>query len=174
MFWLSIIKNFISILREGQTPCQIAGGFALGMLIGLSPSLTLQGVIVWFIILVLDVNLTAASLAFTLCALVAFLADPLFHRLGYALLVNVGPLQGLWTSLYNAPIAPLTRFNNTVVLGSFVSALILFTPAYLGMQRLVLAYRSTIGHKVEQWKIFKIISKSSLVQWYQRIRDLGV
>jgi uncharacterized protein (TIGR03546 family) len=174
MFWLNILKNFIAILREGQTPRQIAGGVALGTLVGLSPSLTLQGMMVWLVILVLDVNLTAVSLAFTLWALVAFLLDPLFHRLGYLLLVDVHALRGFWTTLDNAPIAPLTRFNNTVVLGSFVSALILFTPIYVGMQRFVLAYRRTIGHRVEQWKIYQIISKSSLVQWYRRIRALGV
>jgi hypothetical protein len=30
MFWLKLVKDFVKILREGQTPTQIAGGFALG------------------------------------------------------------------------------------------------------------------------------------------------
>ncbi|MBI3577863.1 MAG: DUF2062 domain-containing protein, partial [Ignavibacteriales bacterium] len=56
----------MKILRAGQSPRQIAGGFALGAIVGLSPSFTLQGLIVWFIIFVLDVNLSAAFLSFTL------------------------------------------------------------------------------------------------------------
>ncbi len=65
MFWFKLIRDFISILREGQTPAQVAGGFALGSILGLSPMLTLQGVLVWLIILVIDVNLSAALVALT-------------------------------------------------------------------------------------------------------------
>jgi len=71
MFWIKLLTNFIKILREGQTPNQVAGGFALGMIVGISPTLTLQGIAIWFIILILDVNLSAALLAFTVFALIA-------------------------------------------------------------------------------------------------------
>ncbi len=173
MFWLKIIRDFIKILRAGQTPNQIAGGFALGAIIGLSPSFTLQGILIWLIILVLDVNLSSALFSFTLFSLFAYLLDPLFHRLGYALLVNTDALKGMWTTLYNMPIAPLTRFYNTVVLGSFVSALILFFPIHMGMKRFVMAYRSHVGSKVEKWKIYQAINRSVFVRWYTKIRDLG-
>jgi len=46
MFWLQILSNFFKILRAGQTPRQVAGGFALGSIVGLSPSFTLQGLLV--------------------------------------------------------------------------------------------------------------------------------
>ena len=173
MFWLKIIRDFIKILRAGQTPNQIAVAFALGAIVGLSPSFTLQGILVWLIILVLDVNLSAALLSFTLFSLFAYLLDPLFHRLGYSLLVNVEAIKGMWTTLYNAPIAPLTRFNNTVVLGSFISALILFFPIHVGMKRFVVAYRSHVGARMEKWKIYQTINRSALIRWYTKIRDLG-
>ena len=171
MFWLTIVRDFIKLFRAGQDPRQIAGGFALGSILGLSPMMTLQGVFVWVIILVLNVNISAALLAITLCALVAYIFDPVFNWLGYALLVNVDALRGLWTWLYNAPVAPLTRFNNTVVMGSFVVAVLAFVPIYLGMQRFVIAYRTHVGARVEKWKIYQIVSKSALVKLYQRMRD---
>ena len=77
MFWLQIIKGFISVLRSGQTPRQIAAGFALGAIVGLMPFLTLQGLLLWLVILVLDVNLSAALLAVTLFALLSYIIDPL-------------------------------------------------------------------------------------------------
>ena len=172
MFWLGIIRDFFKILREGQTPAQVAGGFALGSMLGLSPMLTLQGLLIWLILLIIDVNLSAALLSLTLFSLVAYLLDPLFHWLGYQLLVDVESLKGLWTWMYNAPIAPLTRFNNTVVMGSFVAALVLFFPVYAGMSRFVVAYRTHIHSRVEKWKIYQALNRSSLVKWYQRIRDL--
>jgi uncharacterized protein (TIGR03546 family) len=172
MFLLQIIKNFIQILRSGQTPRQIAGGFALGSMVGLMPFLTLQGLLLWLVILVLDVNLTAALLSATLFTLIAYLFDPLFHALGYFLLADISALQGLWTGLYNAPIAPLTRFNNTVVLGSLLGGLVLFLPVYIGMKRFVLAYRTHLHTRIEKWKIYQVISKSTLVRWYDRVKNL--
>jgi uncharacterized protein (TIGR03546 family) len=122
---------------------------------------------------VLDVNLSAAFLAFTIFALIAWILDPVFHQIGYFLLVDAETLKGMWTVLYNAPLAPLTRFYNTIVLGSLVGALVLVLPVYVGMKRFVVAYRKTIGARIERSKIYQVISKNFLVQWYQRVRDLG-
>jgi uncharacterized protein (TIGR03546 family) len=174
MFWLKLVANFIKILREGQTPKQVAGGFALGSIVGLSPHLTLQALLIWLVILVLDVNLSAATLSMLVFGLIAFIFDPIFHHLGYFLLVDIDGLKGVWTTLYNAPLAPLTRFNNTVIMGSFVCGLILFTPIYFGMKKFVIAYRSTVGKRIEKMKIYQVISRSWIVQTYQRIRGLGV
>ena len=172
MFYLKFIKDFINILREGQTPAQVAGGFALGSILGLSPMLTLQGGLVWLILLAIDVNFAAAGVAMTLFSLIAFIFDPLFHWLGYQLLVNAGALRGLWTWMYNAPVAPLTRFNNTVVMGSFVAALVLFVPVYAGMKSFVVAYRTHIHSRLERWKVYRVLDKSKLLSWYRRVRDL--
>jgi uncharacterized protein (TIGR03546 family) len=173
MFWITIVRDFIKILREGQTPTQVAGGFALGSILGLSPMLTLQGIVVWLIILVLNVNLAASLLALSVFSLIAWLLDPLFHWVGYQVLANIEALQSTWTALYNAPVAPLTRFNNTVVMGSFISALVLFVPVYFGMKRFVVAYRASVGQKIAQWKVYRVLKQSSLVQWYEKLRDLG-
>ncbi|MCX6132446.1 MAG: TIGR03546 family protein [Ignavibacteriales bacterium] len=173
MFFLQLIKNFIQILRSGQTPRQVAAGFALGSMVGLMPFFTLQGPLVWLVILLFDVNLSAAILSATLFTLVAYLFDPVFHALGYLVLTDVSGLHGLWTSLYNAPIAPLTRFNNTVVLGSLLCSFVLLLPIYFGMTRFVLAYRAHLHTRIEKWKIYQVISKSTLVRWYDRVKNLG-
>ena len=173
MFWLKLLRNFIKILREGQTPAQIAGGFAAGSLVGLSPLLTLQGILIWLIIFMIDINLSAAILSFTLFSIVAFIFDPLFHWLGYQILTQISLLKDIWISLYNAPVAPLTRFNNTVVMGSLLSGLIIFLPVYFGMKKFVIEYREHIGSKVEKLKIYQTLKKSSLVRLYIKIRDFG-
>lgn len=173
MIWLKLLKNFIQILRSGQTPAQIAGGFALGAMVGLMPTLTLQGLLLWLVIFILNVNLTAVFLSLTLFTLISFLFDPVFHALGFFLLVDVQSLRGLWTTFYNAPIAPLTRFNNTVALGSFVAGFVLFFPVYFGMKQFVLAYRAHIGASVEKWKVYQIVSRSAVVRWYDKIKNLG-
>jgi len=65
----------------------------------------------------------------------------------------------------------LTRFNNTVVMGSFLFAIICFVPVYVGMKRTVVAYRTHIHSRLEKWKIYQILDKSKLVNYYRRIRD---
>ncbi len=173
MFWLQIASNFVKILREGQTPNQIAGGFALGAFVGLTPMLTLQGVFLWLVILILDVNLSAVFLSAAVFGLLSVLLDPLFHDLGYYLLTDVDSLVPLWTSFYNAPIAPLTRFNNTLVLGSLVGALVLFVPAFVSMRRFVVLYRATLGKKLSTNKLYLALKRSTLIRWYERVRDFG-
>ena len=171
MFFLQFISKFIKVMRAGARPAQIAGGFALGCLIGLMPFLTLQSVIIFCIIFLLNVNLSAATFAIFVASFGAFLLDPLFHHLGFYLLTGVTALQGLWAKLYNMPVAPLTRFNNTVVMGSFAGGLVLFVPVYFGMKKLVVAYRAGLEAKIKQWKIVQVITGSKLWQWYERLRD---
>jgi len=173
MFWLQIASNFVKILREGQTPTQIAAGFALGAFVGFTPMLTLQGIALWLVILTLDVNLSAVFLSAALFGLLGVLLDPLFHDLGYYLLTGVDSLVPLWTSLYNAPIAPLTRFNNTIVLGSLVGSVVVFVPAFVGMKRFVVLYRSSLGKRLANNKIYRAMKQSTIIRWYQKIRDFG-
>jgi uncharacterized protein (TIGR03546 family) len=173
MFWLKFIRDFLKVLADGQTPRQIAWGFALGSVIGLSPMFTLQGLVIWIIILILDVNLSSALVAVTLFKILAYLFDPAFHAFGYFLLTGIEPLKGFYTLLYNAPLAPLTKFNNTVVIGSFIAALILLLPVYFGMKYFVIEYRKRIHDKMKKWKVYQIINQSKFVGYYKKIRNLG-
>lgn len=173
MFWLKLLRDILKIFQAGESPKQVALGFALGSIVGLSPSMNLQGIIIWILILILNVNLGAAVLGFTIFGLIAFIFDPLFHLFGFFLLTKLDFLKGIYTFLYNAPVAPLSKFNNTVVIGSFVSALILFAPVYFGMKFFILKYRLHLGDKVRKWKIYQTISKSTMYSWYKKVRDLG-
>jgi hypothetical protein len=92
MFFLQFISTFIKVMRAGASPAQIAGGFALGSLIGLMPFLTLQSVIIFCIIFLLNVNLSAATFAIFVASFGAFLLDPLFHHLGFYMLTGIAAL----------------------------------------------------------------------------------
>jgi uncharacterized protein (TIGR03546 family) len=104
----------------------------------------------------------------------AFLFDPLFHSLGYYLLVEVEPFRSFWVYLYNIPIAPLTRFYNTVVLGSFVVSLITVVPTYFLFKHGVRIYQERYAVKIQQLKIVQAVKGSNLVQLYYKIKSMGV
>ena len=78
-----------------------------------------------------------------------------------------------YEAIYNSVFGPLTRFNNTVVMGSFVFGLILFFPIYFGMKKFVVMYRERLEEKIKKWKIVQMISGSKIFQLYEKIRDLG-
>jgi uncharacterized protein (TIGR03546 family) len=172
MIFLKLLSKFIKVLRSGATPNQIAWGFALGTIPGLTPLACLHNLIVLLLIIIFKINLAAATLALALFSLIAWILDPFFHTLGFFILVRIAALQGIWTDLYNAPVAPLTRFNNTVVMGSLAAALILLLPNYFWFKWFVRRYRDSWNAKIDKWKIMKIMKGSKLVKVYDSIRGM--
>ncbi len=172
MFFLKFISKFIKVLHAGESPPLIAAGFTMGFVVGLTPLLTLQNVLILLIAFLTKVNLASVFFAMFAFGFVAYLIDPLYHSLGYYTLAEIQNIKPLWTAVYNWPVAPYTRFNNTVVMGSFLVALVLAVPVYFGVRKGIVAYRATFGKRIENSKIVKAIKGSSLYKWYVRIRDL--
>ena len=170
MFLLNYLFKFIKALQSKGEPHNIAMGFALGTIIGLTPSRALHNLIVFILILIGNVSIPAAFFAIFLFSCFAHFLDPLFHSLGYFLLVKIEFLQPFWTYLYNIPIAPLTRFYNTVVLGSLVASLTIFFPVYWVFKQIVILYRGKMADKVSRFKIMQIIKANKLFQMYQRVK----
>lgn len=173
MFIIQFIAKLINILRSAASPAQIASGFMLGMVIGLTPMLALHNLIILILIIIFNVNIAMAIFSFGIFSGIAYVLDPIFHNLGYFLLVDVTSLHGICTSLYNIPLVALSRYNNTVVMGSLVTALVLMIPLYFLARTGVVQYREKIDAKVQKWKIIKIIKSSSVYNWYEKIKALG-
>jgi uncharacterized protein (TIGR03546 family) len=173
MFILKLAGKLIKALKSEDSPNQMAWGFALGTFLGLIPVNTLFTVVILFILCIFRVNFASAMLAFAFYSLFAYLIDPVFHQIGFFLLVKVGFLKSLWVMLYNLPVAPLTRFNNTIVSGSLLISLLLFVPHYLLFRDFVVRYRTSWNVKIAQWKLVKILKGSKLVQLYTKIKAMG-
>jgi uncharacterized protein (TIGR03546 family) len=173
MFFLKVISKLLKALRSADSPRQIAWGFALGAIPGLTPFWSLHNLIIVALIIILKVNISAALLAWMLFSFFAWLLDPLFHALGFAVLVKISFLESIWTSLYNAPVAPFTRFNNTVLMGSLVCSLILLVPNYWLFKGFVLRYRESWDQKIQKWRIVQILKGSKIVRLYVKLKDMG-
>jgi uncharacterized protein (TIGR03546 family) len=170
MFWIKALKSLLGVLQSSDSPYQIAFGVALGALLGLTPLATLQATLLFLILMATKSNLGAAALATPLFAAIALLLDPLAHRIGYALLVQTPSLVPLWTSAYNAPLLPFTRFYNTVVLGEFLIGLILFVPLIFLSRQGVLYYRAHYQEKVSKWKIMKYLKLTKVTDILGKVK----
>lgn len=173
MFGIEILAKLVKILRSAASPNQIAAGFVIGMVIGLTPFWTLHNMILIVILIIININIGTAIYSFILFSAFAFLVDPLFHHLGYFLLVDMESLKNLWTFLNNTPLVALSRYNNTVVLGSLVAALILAIPMFFLAKTGVIYYRENIDKKMQKWKIVQAVKGSKIYSFYEKIRNLG-
>jgi len=166
------IIKFIEVMHSDRDPHQISLGFALGMVLGLTPINSLHNLLVLLALLFFRVNISAALLSWMLFSVLAFVMDPLFHLFGLFLLTDVDALQGFWTALYNAPLIPYTRFNNSIVMGSLIFSLLAFFPVYLGSHIMVVKYRETIMERLNRWKILQVIKASGPYRWHTRYSEL--
>ena len=169
---LTILKLFQSLfqtLHSEGTPGQVAMGMMLGAGIGLTPLLSAHNIVLFAAIVLLNVSFGGGMLGLALFTPLGFLLDPLFDRIGLALL-NAPALRGLWTELYNVPLFPYTDFNNSVTLGSIVVWLVLALPLYFLGKRAIAHYRATYGERVLNSKFMKALKASNAYNVYAWFR----
>ena len=166
---LKLIQSIIKTLHSDGTPGQVAAGIALGSALGLTPLVNIHNLVIFALIVLLNVSFGGGMLGWALFVPLGFILDPVFDRVGAALLGSES-LRPLWTSLYNIPVVPYTNFNNTVVLGSVVSWLVLAVPIFFAARYGVARYRATIGERVKQSRFYKAVTASQVYNWYKLFR----
>jgi uncharacterized protein (TIGR03546 family) len=173
MIVLKLLSKLIKALRSNASPKQIAGGFVLGMILGLTPFASLHNLVVVLLIILIRVNLSMVFFSFLLCKGIAYLLDPIFLDVGYWILTGIPFLKGVWTAMYNMPVVALTRFYNTLVMGSLVVSILLIFPMMPLVQKGVVLYREKIDPKMQKWKIVQLLKSSKIYSIYNKISNFG-
>ena len=163
--------NFIRLLHSEGGTKQIAWGLTFGAFLGFSPFFSLQTFLILFVLLIFKVQFGAAFLSAFFFKLVAFIIDPAADSLGRSVL-ETASLRPFWTTLYNMPIIPYTRFNNSIVMGSFVFALLISPLLYFGFKILIQKYRTHVVQTFEQSKAWKAFKATKIYEWYIKYEDL--
>ena len=169
MLLLKLLQQLFKTLNSDGTPGQVAAGIALGAALGLTPIANLHNLVVLALALLLTVSMGGVFLGWSLFVPVGFALDPLFDRIGSGLL-TAPALTPFWTALANTPGVPLTNFQNTVVLGSVVSWVVLWLPIFFLARWLVARYRATIYARLKKMKVFQAIGASKLYNVYRMLR----
>ncbi len=166
---IKLIQSLFGALHSEGTPGQLAAGIVLGAFLGLTPLFNLHNAVVFALLVLLNVSFAGGLLGWALFVPVGFLLDPLFDWIGHSLLLAPS-LRALWTSMYNMPIVPLTNFNNTVVLGSLVFAVLSAVPLFFLLRWAVARYRVTVGERVRQSRFYKAVTASKVYNVYKLFR----
>ncbi len=167
------MKKLFKALNADVSPSEVAGGFVLGVFLGLSPTFSFHNLLIVILIIILKVNVSAAMFAALLFGLIGYAVDGLSHQLGRYLLMSA-PLEGVWSFFYNTPLLALARFHNTVVLGSVVISMLLTVPLYIFGKKFIVYYRKSLKYKVEKLKIYKIVKSSRFYKIYMKVKKFKV
>ena len=169
---LRAIAKLLKALNSETEPGQISLALCFSMIVGFTPLFSLHNFLVFLLVLVLRVNLSTFILGLILFSGVAYLLDPIFHWIGLAILTSSG-LEGLWTAFYNMTLLRLAKFNNSIVMGSFLFSMVLFVPLYFIANRMIMQYREHILVWVQKTRImqaFKATKLYSVFATYSQLR----
>jgi len=165
---MGLLVKLFKALNSDSSPWQLAMGFALGMVMGLTPLLGLHSLLLMFIVLFFRVNITGFLVS---CAVFSILSIPLsmmLSDLGEGLLLNEG-LKSIWIVLYSSYIGQLSQFYHTLTLGSLLISIVLFPFVLIVSKRLIEQYRQRFMQWINQWRVVQFIKGSNFYQLYQAI-----
>jgi uncharacterized protein (TIGR03546 family) len=158
---------FIKLLNSDTGNISLAAGMTCGFILGMTPALSLHSLLIFIILFFFRIQIGAALLMAFFFKFVAFLLDPVFHSIGGKVL-EIESLQNLYTSLYNMPLIPFTRFNNSIVMGSAVITFALSPIVFLLSQFFIVKYRQIVVARFKETKIWKAVEATKFYQWYYK------
>jgi uncharacterized protein (TIGR03546 family) len=168
---LKQIFQFFRLLNSDTGTNSLALGLACGLILGFSPFLSLQTLLVLICCFFFRIQLGGAFISAFFFKFVAYLIDPISDPLGRAVLESQ-TLHPLFVTLYNIPFVPLTRFNNSVIMGSGLIGFLLAIPAFFFFRVGIIKYRDTVVARYRQSKIWKAWAATSFYKWYNKYEQL--
>jgi uncharacterized protein (TIGR03546 family) len=163
---LKQLTKLLTALNAETAPWQISLAFILGMVLGLTPLLSLHNIVILLLAFILRINFSAFLLAFAFFSGLAYLLDPLFIAAGEALLLKP-ELRGFWTGLYQGDLWRLAHFNHTLTLGSLVVSLAAAPPLFFLYRTLIINYRAHLLAWVRQSRVMQLLKATKLFKLYQ-------
>ncbi len=166
------IIKLILFLNSNRYIGEVAWAVSFALLLALIPSGNLIWITILVVALLIRINHGVMILGIILFKLITPLLDPLLDRLGYWVL-TMEPLSNMWTTLYDIPLVPLTKFNNTLVMGGLIVGILAFIPTYIVSGIIIRWYREHIQERVVNTKLFKWFRKFPLFNKFKKALSVG-
>lgn len=159
----SYFIKFLKSLNSNSHPGEIAHAVCIGLILGFLP----KDNAFWYVLTVffLFVRINKASmLLFTLIfGLLAHNFDATFDQLGFYVL-NLPSLVPVFSALLDIPFVGFTKFNNTIVMGSFLVSLMAYIPVYIIARIFIKYWRAFLAPAVRKTKLVTFLSKLPLIK----------
>jgi len=155
------VTKMLVALNGNVKKSQIAAGFAWGLLLGLIP----MGNFFWIVLFVVSFffshNHGSKIFGMAVVKILSPLIAPAVDAVGWQVL-HIEALLPVFTTMYNMPFVPFTKFNNTLVAGGIVGGLVLWIPVFFLFMALIPLYRNHVAGKLRNTKIVQTILKFPL------------
>lgn len=150
------IRLLLRATLMDSTPRQMSLGLACGILVGLVPKGNLLAIALAMLLAATRLNLAVAGLGAMAAALIAVGCDSFFDRVGWYVLSQPS-LASVWVRLYETPWVPWTHFDNSIVMGSFVTGLALLLPVHWISRPLFAKYACTLAKYARDTWLVKLM-----------------
>lgn len=168
---LKQIFAFLKLLNSDTGTNSLAVGLTLGLFLGFAPFLSIQTFLIIAIVFFFRIQIGAAFVSAFFFKFIAWMIDTPADFLGQAILESAS-LRPLFTEMYNVPLLPMTRFNNSIIMGSFAISLILSIPGFFIFRKLIATYRAQVVARFKSTKFWKAFAATPLYNWYCKYDDL--
>ena len=148
-----ILKVF-KALNSNEKPWQLSLGLAFGGIIGLMPLWTPHNIALLFLAFIINLNFALLLIGLFFFSGIAYILDPLFHKIGLAVLTSEG-MQEFWNGFFSNSIFLFDRLNNTLVMGSLIFSVISAVPLFFLINFLIRKYREHLMGLIEKIPLLK-------------------
>lgn len=159
------VAKLMAAMNSESSPRQLAVAVAFGMIVGLTPTLSLHNAVILLLVYILRVNVSAFFIAAAAFGGFGLLTAGPFSAFGESLLNNP-ELANMWTGLYQITLFKLAHLHHTLTLGSLLAAKALFIPTYFIAKWLIETYRHVFQAFIEKFKVVQALKSSRFYQIY--------
>ena len=164
---LKQLFSFIRLLNSETGNLSLAAGLTCGFILGMTPSLSLHSLFLFALMFIFRIQIGAAFVSAFFFKFAAYLLDPLFDELG-RMALEMKSFEAFYTTLYNLPLVPYTRFNNSIVMGSGILTFLLSPLIFMISLFVIKKYRSLILKRFKDSKFWKALEATKIYQWYDQ------
>ncbi|MCR5723920.1 MAG: TIGR03546 family protein [Treponema sp.] len=152
----------LKALGANTNPGEIAHAASCGLLLGLMPKNNILWYLILIFILFMRINKPAYALLVLAGAAIAPFFDGVLDAVGYWFL-TIPALSGAFGALLDVPFVAFTRFNNSIVMGSLLCALVAYIPVYVCMRVLIALWRRFLVPVLRNNFVSKVLGKLPLI-----------
>ena len=162
------VVSFFKALNSNYDPGDIAHAVSCGLLLAFLPRNNLMWPLLFFILCFIRMNKGTFFISLIIFSFIVPRFDAVSDSLGYRVL-TLSFMQGTYEMLYQIPFVGWTKFNNSMVAGSFLMGLICYIPVYVLTRIIIRFYSEKIGPKIGGAKIAKVLGKIPLLNKITKI-----
>lgn len=159
---LKKIVKFFKDLNANSHPGEVAHAICCAMILGFMPKNNLLWFVIFFLLLFVRINKSCYLLFTFLISQITPFLDPIFNSIGLKILLYK-PFESVFVKMLDIPFVPLTKFNNTIVIGSLASGLALYIPIYIILRLFISVWRKSLAPSLAETKFVKMLAKAPLI-----------